>query len=96
MIYEHLHGFVVLQLLSDRRQVLFSDELRAPFSFPGETDLVVRAMLLRWGGLASASGRAAYVELSGKTPWAQVSQRGELPLHFLNLTFDFNFTFGVH
>ena len=61
MIYEYLHGFVVLELFSDRRQVLFSDELGAAFSFSGETDLVVRAMLLRWRGLASASGRAADV-----------------------------------
>jgi hypothetical protein len=61
LIYEYLHGFVVLKLFSDRQQVLFSDELGAAFSFPGETDLVVRAMLLRWHGLASASGRAAYV-----------------------------------
>ena len=96
MIYEYLHGFVVLQLLSNRRQVLFSDELGAPFSFPGETHLVVRAMLLWWRGLATASWRAAYVELSGKSSWAQVSQRGELSLHFLNLTFDFSFAFGVH
>ena len=66
MVNEQLHALVVLQLLSDCRQVFLADELGTALALSSEAKLVVRAVLLWRCCYTATSWRAACGVLLGK------------------------------